>query len=135
MLYHTLYPAHYKLGAAPLLEFDTIPESDKAIQVIKDWVRDSIYHLSPWSDQEYFLTNVAELIALAYAFDRAEAQQYIPRARCIADRKQRLRELIRGADQERYIVHDLIEVIDGSSETAISAGVLFVQYAFLADYQ
>ena len=122
-----LFPAHYKLGAAPLLDLVSILEGDKAIQVIKEWVRDSIYNLLPQSEPHHFLTDIAELTALAYAFDRAEAQQYISRARCIGDSRHQLRIHMRGKEKDRYVVYDLIGLIDGSSENALSAGVLFLE--------
>lgn len=128
-LYHTLYPTHYKLGTAAVLDLSAIPETEKACQVIKEWVRDSIYNLSP--REEHFLTDIAELTTLAYEFNRTEAQLYIPTASCIADSRHRPHTLMRGiAGGGRYIVSDLIEAIDGTSDAAVSAGILFIQCVF-----
>lgn len=128
-LYHTLFPIHHELGASSLLDLASIPESERAIQVTKDWIRDSIYNISPWKmeQREHFLSDIAELLTLAYTFDRTEAQQYVPRAKCIADNREWPPELMRGKKNfSRYIVHDLMHAADGSSDVAISAGVLFL---------
>lgn len=128
-LYHTLYPPHPKLGVATSLNFASIPEADRAIQVIKDWIRDLLYNLSPWThDKRHFLSDAAELTALAYAFDRSGAKDYVPRAEFMVDPRRRLREHMRGKENERYILQDLLAALDGSHPSSVAAGVLFLRY-------
>ncbi|GJE94213.1 hypothetical protein PsYK624_103810 [Phanerochaete sordida] len=127
-LYHTMYPSHPKLGVATSLKLGSIPEAEKAIQVIKDWIRDLLYNLSPWlCERRLFLTDVAELMALAFAFDRTAARDYIPRAPFFADRRRWPRDLMRGKDNDRYIVHDLFVALSASDASSVAAGALFLQ--------
>lgn len=126
-LYHTLYPVHHQLGTPSPRTFQSIPEARQAIPVIKDWIRELLSGISPRLDQRHFLTDVAELVALAYAFDRTGAEFYIPRAEFMTDARKRPVDLMRGRQNERYIVHDLVEAMDGTTTSSISAGVLFLK--------
>ena len=127
MLYHTLYPVHHKLGIATALRLDLIPEARDAIPILKDWIRDLLNRIRPRSDRRHFLTDVTELVTLAFAFDRAGAQFYVPRTPFMFDTTLRPFELMRGKENDRYIVYDLIEALDGSNDTATSACILFLQ--------
>lgn len=110
-----------------VLNLDGIPEADKAVQVIKEWIRDSLYSYSIFKEDRvegrHFLTVITELTMLAHMFDKADANDYIGRAPCIAIDKPK--GLIRAGHQ--YVVHDLIQALDGSKENSASAGVLYLQ--------
>lgn len=127
-LYHTLYPPHPKLGVATSLNLASIPEAVKAIQIAKDWIRHLLYIISPWTyERKHFLTDTTELIALAFAFDRHGAQEYIPRAGFFSDPRQWPADLMRGRNKDRYILHDLYDSFKASESVSVAAGVVFLQ--------
>ncbi len=108
-----------------MLDLMRVPAAKRGLQVVKNWIHDLFYTLRPWTNElEHFLTLVAEMINLGLQFDRHSAQIYISRAPCVAS--DRPKDLLRGGDARRYIVHDLFNFVDGSPVSAISAGVLFV---------
>ncbi|PSS06635.1 hypothetical protein PHLCEN_2v3591 [Hermanssonia centrifuga] len=128
-LFNALHPVHHKLGSLSALDLRRFPEAQKGLQIAKHWICDSFYTLSPWSDDsKLFMTIVAETAILGLYFDKTSAQHYINHAPCVASFKERQMLLLRGpADDPRYVVHDLLDSIDGSEKFAISAGVLFIQ--------
>ena len=127
-LYQALFPPHRWLGSIVHLKFKLIPEADKGIQVVRDWVRNLIYtfdleRASP-DKKLTFLGDFLNLATLAYTFDQVAAREYMRRASCVS--VSRPTDLLRGKE-DQYIVFDLILALDGIDRASIVAGVLFLQ--------
>ena len=119
---------HQVLGSTALPQLFSFPEAQRGITVVRDWLRDAFYNLTPWDDNLYhFLGTVGELAALAFQLDKNTAQSYIERAPCVADNQQWPRKFMR-QQGTRYIVHDLLTCLDDTYKSGISAGVIFLRY-------
>lgn len=102
----------------------TLPETEKGLQVVREWVRDFFYTAS-WSElgRQAFLSAIAETMTLALMLERGGAQTYFVQARCIISDKP-VDYLRQG---NRYIVQDLMAFLCRNDNTALSAGVLFIK--------
>ncbi|KAI0079047.1 hypothetical protein K474DRAFT_723989 [Panus rudis PR-1116 ss-1] len=123
-LHQALFPPHNMFGSIINLDTSRIPEYQKAVQIVKDWIKDILFNLRP--NHERFLTALIEAATLAYAFDRAAAPEYISRVPCVGDVSKRPAELLRV--DGRYVVHDLLDALDGTTISSISAGFLALRH-------
>ncbi|KAH8101589.1 hypothetical protein BXZ70DRAFT_104267, partial [Cristinia sonorae] len=125
-LYQALYPSSHKFGSISLFDAKKIPESEKAIPVVKDWLRNLFYSFVPQvnSHGDPFLTQMGQMVHLAYFFDKLSTQDYMPRTQCATASPPPW--LLRVGD--RNIVWDLLNSLDGKSADVISTSVLFIQH-------
>jgi len=124
-LYNIFYPQHWRLGSIANYQSSVIPEAELAVKIVKEWIRDLFYTLNPVHHSLMFLSSMTQGAFLAFAFDKQVAQDYLRRAPSVIGR--RPKELMRGRQGEHYIIHDLLESIDGTRDCTISAGILFIQ--------
>ncbi|THH29325.1 hypothetical protein EUX98_g4866 [Antrodiella citrinella] len=121
-LYHALYPPHRRMGSIGILDLTLIPESDRAIPIVNEWVRDVLNTVHDGVPPPSYLTTISEASHLAFAFDSSAAREYLPRTPFVnmpPSHALLLRE------NQYHVVHDLLQALDGSSPVSISAGILF----------
>lgn len=112
------------MGSSADIDVKTLPESEKGLQVIKEWLRDFFYTAS-YSElgRLDFLTAITETATLTLLLEGAGARAYFSQARCITT--ERPAEFLRKGD--RYVVHDLMHFLVRGDTTALSAGVIFIK--------
>ena len=121
-LYETLFPSFYALGHISCLVQALIPEPQRTLRALSDWIYDSLYSLEPYRREDKFLTDVVQTTMLAFALDRTKAIHHTRQADCVAlSRPPRL--LRKGG----YVVHDLLIFLEASSEFSVAHGVLFIK--------
>ena len=123
-LYETLFPSFAALGHISCLVHASIPESQRTLRVLSDWIYDSLYSLNPYRRQgeDKFLVDLVQTTMLAFAFDRTRAIHYTRQANCVA--LSRPPHLLRKGG---YIVHDLLIFLEASAESSVAQGVLFIK--------
>lgn len=105
-----------------------IPGAHENIGVMKHWVRDALYALRVDYDRSAFLTNVLKLTSLLFAFDESSALQCIKQAHFNASHA-RVAAFVY-PDSGRYVLEDIVSLFDGTQQTCISAGLLFLRYVW-----
>lgn len=103
-----------------------IPEADMAIAVLRGWLRNLFYSFDGNARDQSgtFLLYMVEMVQLAFIFDKDAAQDYLQRMKCVTSPPKWLLRNVQ--DNSSYVINDLIESLKGSSEHAISTGVLFL---------
>ncbi|KAH8101588.1 hypothetical protein BXZ70DRAFT_933981 [Cristinia sonorae] len=132
ILYHALFPPSSAFGSASLFDPTTIPEAERAIPVLKIWLRNLFYNLNPTPNDSSalnttFLDNIVELIRLAIVFDHEAARQYFGRARCVTSSPA---SLIRNtaSGEGRYVINDLLDLLQSPAAFKVSCGVLLFKH-------
>ncbi|TCD65379.1 hypothetical protein EIP91_002743 [Steccherinum ochraceum] len=120
-LFHLLYPPHRRLISIAALDLTRVPEASQAAPVIAEWIRDVLHNVHACVPTHSFLTAATELIHLAFAFDPTGARQYLSRIPAVSD----CPSPIFRRDENKYVVHDLLKLLDPSSEYPITSGILF----------
>jgi hypothetical protein len=106
------------------LDLTAIPEADKALSVVKEWVFE-LFLSAKYAriGRQDFLTFIIELATLALRLEKAGAQRYFNSSPCIT--MERPQEYIRNGNM--YIVDDLLHFLCRKNINAMSAGVVFIQ--------
>ncbi|KAI0693657.1 hypothetical protein BC835DRAFT_1352925 [Cytidiella melzeri] len=122
--YHALFPVNIKAGSLLDLDLAVMPEAEKGLPVIREWLHDFLYKATFQSvGWEQYLTMLTYAATLTILLEQENALYYFKRANCITT--ERPRHLIRKND--RYIVQDLVGFLSYEGNTALSAGVLFIK--------
>ncbi|KIJ59804.1 hypothetical protein HYDPIDRAFT_118051 [Hydnomerulius pinastri MD-312] len=121
-LYEALNPQFYVQGTTADLDLSLIPGARDSIRVMKNWVRDALYH---FNDRTGFLTPVLKLTSLVFAFDGSNALKCINQAPLHVPR---FRPGIFIYPNGRYIVEDIVNFFRGAAQTSISSGILFLRH-------
>ena len=123
-LYHALFPAHVKAGSWLDLDIQLIPEAERGLAVVREWLHEFLYTASfKGIGHHSFLTNLAYVITLDIFLAKDSAATYFNRAACIVGEKPHI--YLRNVD--RYIIQDLRDFLCYDGTTALSAGVLFIK--------
>ncbi|KAI6011658.1 hypothetical protein BKA83DRAFT_4482953 [Pisolithus microcarpus] len=126
-LYEAFFPPFRAQGSLADLNWISIQGAHDGIQVMRNWVRGAIYSLEPRHSAD-FLTDILRLIKLSSTFGESDALQ---NANCVL--RYRPRFLFRHPG--RYIVEDMIESIQSSIGTSISAGILGLHHVIRNNLQ
>ncbi|KAI6165390.1 hypothetical protein EDD17DRAFT_225914 [Pisolithus thermaeus] len=126
-LYEAFFPPFRAQGSLADLNWSSIQGAHDGIRVMRNWVRSAIYSLEPRYSSN-FLTDILSLIKLSSTFGESDALQ---NANCVL--RYRPRSLFRHPG--RYIVEDMIESIQSSIETSISAGILGLHHIIRKNLQ
>ena len=79
-LYEALNPYFYVYGCRANLQLSLIPGAERALVVVKDWVRHMIYTNDPYKYSITFLTTFLRSAILSFNHDGKEAFDYIIQA-------------------------------------------------------
>lgn len=114
-----------------MCDLNKIPEAERATPIICDWLQNLFHNLDPYAkDQSVigtFVNSVLEMTNVAFVFGKSAVLEYLPRTKAYKARpKWLLRNSLSYADG-RYIVHDLLTSLDGSSEVTVTVGALFIK--------
>jgi hypothetical protein len=113
-----------KAGSWLDLDFSSLPEAEKGLQVVKEWIRGFLYTASLNNmSRMQFLTRITHIATLALFLDKDNAISYFKRSPCITT--DRPHHYLRAGSH--YIVHDLLDFLNYADLTALSAGVLFIK--------
>ncbi|KAK0456957.1 hypothetical protein EV421DRAFT_103155 [Armillaria borealis] len=125
-LYEALHPPHPNFGSISHLALSTIPEAQKALNVVRDWVRTLAYGRN-YLPQEYFLTDVMRIATFAFTFDRNQAG-YLKNSAFFrtAPPSIYIRQGNRGG--HFIILRDLLNSMAGSQTWSLMAGFHFVEH-------
>lgn len=127
-LYYSLCPQSYKLGSAHSLKPVLIPELEKGIDIIKDWVINALYCLNPMFHHSElrrdFLASFHRLVILCRIFDFPETQYHLFRIPCI--RIYRPQGLLREPTRD-YVVHFMLQCIQDLSNDSTARGIVFLK--------
>lgn len=123
-LYESYFPIHYKAGSALDVDLTTIPEANRGVQIMLEWIHDLLLsedfaRIHPPG----FLTFIAEAVTLSLRFEKSGGLQYLKRAPCIT--RDRPEAYIR--EGGKYIVWDLLDFLGRTSVASLSFGVHFVK--------
>ncbi|KAF5377280.1 hypothetical protein D9615_006447 [Tricholomella constricta] len=123
--YDALNPPFYYLGTSSLLDLDLIPEFQKGIYIIKDWLRGLAYNFDYFRlPQTQFLTYLIRSSSLGITYDSREASKYLyssPYLHAPAKPAQYMR-----SPGNHFMLPDLINSLDGGGQggASISAGII-----------
>ncbi|PBK60035.1 hypothetical protein ARMSODRAFT_898604 [Armillaria solidipes] len=125
-LYEALHPPHPNFGSISHLALSTIPEAQKALNVVRDWVRTLTYGRN-YLPQEYFLTDVMRIATFAFTFDRNQTG-YLKNAAFFRTAPPfiYIRQGNRGG--HFIILRDLLNSMAGSQTWSLMAGFHFVEH-------
>ncbi|KAJ7715028.1 hypothetical protein DFH07DRAFT_762888, partial [Mycena maculata] len=123
-LYAELNPPSYQLGSAHNLDFRLIPEAEAALQIVKEWVKSSIYTVE-FAPETDFLTRTVQLALMAFQFDAKHAMSYLTRAPFMVDPRKPLK--YQRPPQGHYIVADFFSALEDKETWGLSAGIVFLQ--------
>lgn len=119
-----MFPVTIKTGSWLDLDPALVPEAEKAIPVVKEWLREFFFTASfskiGWL---HFLTNIGHIVALTVFLEQENAVSYFKRAACINTERPPLYMRI----GDRYVVHDLVDFLCYEGIVALSAGTLFIK--------
>ncbi|KAK0443136.1 uncharacterized protein EV420DRAFT_1649415 [Desarmillaria tabescens] len=118
-----LHPPHPKFGSISHLALSTIPEAQKALNVVKDWVRTVVYDRK-CHPKTNFLADVMRTATLAFTFDRSQAS-YLRNAAYFREKYPPSTYIRRG---NVFIPRDLLNSMSGSQIWSLTAGFLFVEH-------
>jgi hypothetical protein len=124
-LYDSLFPPHYSLGSPSCWDRNLLPETQRAVEIVKDWLKELIFSIDPLSLQPRarFLPYFIQAGALAKLFDEQSSHDYMYRARCMVIR---YREFMRPPDGD-YVLHDAVAPLIGQSNLSLARGMLFAK--------
>jgi hypothetical protein len=125
-LYDALFPPFFSLGSPAGWDQHLLPETAKAIEIVREWLRELVYSIDPWTQRTKFLTFFLQANTLSRLFDKASFQDHINRARCMTTI--RPHAFIRSA-QGHYILSDCVDFTIGKSHIAVARGLMFAMYA------
>ncbi|KAG2023736.1 hypothetical protein CC2G_001355 [Coprinopsis cinerea AmutBmut pab1-1] len=126
-LFDTLHPPVHYLGTAATLRLDLIPESQKALETVKNWCRDLIHSHPippPRGPDQLALTWIYEASVLCLTVDKYEASKYLPQGAFLRT-FERFRHYYRNVQNDSiYVIPELIQALQASDTTFLSAGIL-----------
>ncbi|KAH9931251.1 uncharacterized protein B0H18DRAFT_929734 [Fomitopsis serialis] len=132
-LYEALNPSFYKLGTVCSLRPLTIPEYNDAIQIVRKWVLDWLYDLSPYDKQQgltkTFLTALMATISLGLTFGSGELRYHLSRVPFVT--AYGCKALVRGNGNMKfnaYIAQDLERWVYNMHPASLASGILFVNH-------
>jgi hypothetical protein len=123
-LYEALNPYFYPYGCRANLDLTLIPEAEKGLVVVQDWVRHTFYTNDPNKYWPAFLTTFMRSAILSFDYNRKDAFGYIHNSPCMYRRPPP--SLVR-KDYNVYVVKDLVTCLHGDQPWCLSAGVIFVR--------
>ncbi|KAF8588487.1 hypothetical protein K439DRAFT_1335105 [Ramaria rubella] len=129
-LFDAVFPTLYIFGNTSAILENSIPEYQRALCVLRHWIHERFNSLPPCEDRavlsdQKFLTDVVQTSTLAFTFDRTNALHYIRRAGCVHVVENIPPHLNR---QGRYVVHDLLDFLQATSDVSAVAGACFVKH-------
>ncbi|KAF8554534.1 hypothetical protein OG21DRAFT_1462307 [Imleria badia] len=124
-LYEAFNPQSHMQGSTADLNLYMIPGAPESMGVMKYWVRDALYNLRADHDRSAFLTTVLKLTSLIFAFDESSALKCITQAHFNAHHA-RVQEFT--YSDGRYMLEDIVRLFDGTQQTCISSGLLFLRH-------
>ncbi|KAJ7151710.1 hypothetical protein C8R46DRAFT_1357916 [Mycena filopes] len=122
-LYVVLHPAFYQLGSAANLDLRGIPEFPSGLQIVKEWVRGSVYTLGFIPDSD-FLTRMVQLANLGFQFDGTHAMEYLTHGAFMMDPRKPLK--YRRPPEGQYIVAEFLFSLQNHDDSCLSAGIYFL---------
>jgi hypothetical protein len=127
-LYEALFPVHYQVGSPWTSQLAQSPETTEAIGVVKEWLRETLYDISPWTFQGPVVTAFMQAVTLAFLFDPKSAQEYLVRTQCITTLPPK--SFIRSRMGDSIFV-DILRAFEGFESSAALQSVLSARYASL----
>ncbi|TFK22063.1 hypothetical protein FA15DRAFT_623047 [Coprinopsis marcescibilis] len=128
-LFNTLNPPVHYLGSFACIRLDLIPESQKGLEIVRNWCRDVLYfnrHHNASNDTT-LLTTIYECVQLCLMIDKFEARKYLDRGpllRCF----QKMPGFYRKSDAgDIYIVPELLLALKGLDRQFLTGGILFLR--------
>ena len=125
-LYEAFNPQSHAQGSTAILDLSMIPG---ARETMKHWVRDALYTLTANYDHSSYLTSVLKLMSLIFTFDESSALRCIKQARFNTDLA-RVPQFVYSDPDGRYMLEDIVGLFDGTQQTCISSGLMFLRYAW-----
>ncbi|KAI0061021.1 P-loop containing nucleoside triphosphate hydrolase protein [Artomyces pyxidatus] len=122
-LYESLNPGHHAFGSMACIG-NPLPEVTRAIGVLKEWIRSTLYKLDPYRPQSAFVTNLLRYLDVGISFDAAAVDDYITRTQIV--RLYRPPHLCRSSD--KYVVDDVVCFFKMSEACSVDAGALFLRH-------
>ncbi|KAI6137063.1 hypothetical protein F5141DRAFT_66140 [Pisolithus sp. B1] len=119
-LYEAFFPPFWAQGSLANLNWSSIQRSSDGIRVMRNWIRNAIYSLEP-RHSDNFLTDILRLTRLSSAFGESDA---LRNANCVRHPCPGM--LFRSPG--RYIVADMIDSVQSSAESSISAGTFGLRH-------
>lgn len=119
-----LYPIHPTLGSVANLDKTRIPEYNKGIQVVNNWIKDFFFDVAAVPSQTELLTVTIQRACLALEFQPSAARDIFKRSPWLTD-------LPAGSpkrDGEALVLHDFIDALSGTQPTSIISGMLGMRY-------
>lgn len=82
-LYEVFFPSFYALGSPSNWNISLVPETMKAVTIVKDWIRELLYNIDPTEHRIHFLTFFLQATSLSLVLNGHEPLDYVFRARCM----------------------------------------------------
>ena len=124
-LYEAFNPHFHVQGSIANFDPSLIPGAHEGMSVVKHWVQEALCTLRPGCLD--FLTIVLKLTRLLFTFDRSRALQCVNRAHFNAPHA-RIPQFIYPGPDGRYVIEDIVSLLDGNQQTCISSGLVFLVY-------
>jgi hypothetical protein len=123
-LYDALNLPYPLLGNRANLDTTVIPEYHRAFLFVKDWLRHILYTLDARQSHHMFLTLFMKAASFSFSSDRNETR-YVYGSPCV-NLVTPPAQYLRGA-LSYNVVWDLLDFLEGSKPTCLSAGVSFLR--------
>lgn len=102
----------------------TMEEYDRALIVVRGWIREAFYSLDPYDWTNSFLSQFVKLSFLGFSIDKDQIRNYINQALCVIQYRPPYLLLPKTGD---YVVHELLSMMRSESQKSLNHGVLFVR--------
>jgi hypothetical protein len=119
-----MFPPHFSFGSPGIWDRSLLPETSRAADIARHWLREFVNNLDPWALKSRFLGLFMQANALAKILDEQAFTDYIGRARCMI--YVRPRELMRPPEGD-YVLNDCVAMTLGTDRSAAARGFLFAR--------
>ena len=118
-----LYPAHHAFGSLANLDKARIPEYDRAIQVVNNWIEEFFFDATVQPTQTDFLSVVIQRTCLALEFQPTTAHDIIKRSPWLAN----LPKSSPKRKGDEFVLYDFLNTLTRMPRTGITSGMLGVR--------
>jgi hypothetical protein len=132
----SFFPPFSAHGNLANVSLEAIPEAGRGMQVLREWLREFFFHLHPPTTtfgcthggfgSSEFISVVIKAAALAFILDNTSAKNYLQFSPAVALGNRRVSPMLYRNNGLAYIVHDVLTFLDGSDQTHVVCGCLFL---------
>ncbi|KZT68439.1 hypothetical protein DAEQUDRAFT_671296 [Daedalea quercina L-15889] len=130
LLYEALNPPSFKMGTVYSLRPPTIPEYNDGLQIVRHWLFDWLYDITPYSEIGHlvreFLTALLQTTSLGLTFDAGALQYHLPLVQSVS--VYRPTEALSRGEEKVYIMQDLERYVRNEHQASLASGILFVNH-------